>query len=62
MNRAGWEILTTEGWTRKGSGKGQKNTNIDIIATRGFEKDSVKLSQLEYDSNISDHKPLLIRI
>ena len=62
MIRTGWEILETNEWTRKGNGKSQKNTNIDIVATRGFEEDTVEISQLEYNPNMSDHKPILIKI
>ena len=41
MIRTGWLIHETEGWTRRGNGDKQKDTNIDIFATRRFNQDDI---------------------
>ena len=57
----GWKIHEVQDWTRKGSGE-HKNTNIDIILTRDIEEKDIKVSLLEYNENISDHKPIRVTI
>jgi len=59
--RMGWKIHEVQDWTRKGSGE-HKNTNIDIILTRDIEEKDIKVSLLEYNENISDHKPIRVTI
>ena len=57
MKKTGWIIHETSSWTRKGAGK-QKDTNIDVVVTRGISEESMQLVQKEHDPNVSDHKPL----
>lgn len=47
--------------TRKGAGQ-QKNTNIDIIATRNIPPEEILINLLDHDELISDHRPIVIKI
>ena len=51
-------IHETDKWTRKGQNDKEKNTNIDIVASMGYEKDDIKIEGMNYDAKVSDHKPI----
>ena len=57
----GWEVLKNNDWTRKGKNK-QKDTNIDIILTKGIPLGAIHAQAGNYDILISDHKPITIQI
>ena len=57
----GWKVWINNSWTRKGY-TGQKNSNIDIILYKGFQKEGIKVTPWEYDGNLSDHKAIQVDI
>ena len=59
--REGWMIYYSEEWTRKGVG-GQKHSSIDIIITQRIPKNAISIELLEYDVNLSDHKPIKVQL
>jgi len=62
MLRFGWMMHEADKWTRKGKNEKEKNTNIDIVASMGFEKDDIKIEGMNHDIKVSDHKPIQIKI
>ena len=57
----GWRIHEVEGWTRNGGVK-YKNTNIDVIVTRDIQDRDITVTLLDYNENISDHRPIKVNI
>jgi len=49
-------------WTRKGNNEGERNTNIDIVVTRGYKKEDVRIKVKEHKTEVSDHAPIEIKI
>ena len=58
----GWNIHEASRWTRKAQSDREQDTNIDIVASSGFDKKDITIEVGKHDKKISDHAPIMINI